>query len=393
MIANKELSVYLLEATFEAEKALLKSPTIVSEKNGKDLVTSWDLSIQAALLDYFERQRIKVSFLGEEGTYLDECPEIVLLVDEMEGSQNAINALPFGINIAAAPYGPHLKVQDLVASVVANLRDGRKFVAIKGEGFGTIEGNTSVRNPFKKSTDIWEVPLGYITSPQQLKKQFDVYNLFSSLFGPQYRSVDSTGTRLVEITSANIRAYADYRDATKPWDVLPSWLILKEGGFICTDILGFHFEEASLCIEGKLNMNVGKNFLATLSKDDHKKVTDGLIKMRLLRAFLDDIESSWSLSEKWRQITINILPTFFLDPIRSANNILKGLTDKTPELVGHYVAELFTEIIRDKKESYGFIEEADLSSFKNTVESFLCSLSPDERLNRGFEDNIKRPFN
>jgi fructose-1,6-bisphosphatase/inositol monophosphatase family enzyme len=295
-------SGYLLGAT-EFAIANLQGVSVLditrSSDGTGDIVTEMDRCVHESVIRYFQEIGLAVVILGEEGQHLTTSPRYAVLIDEIEGTQNAINALPHGINMAIAPYQKRLQVKDLEAAVVTNLSDGRIFVGERGKGaYKIVDGKK--RELGKKQTDVYECPSAnaYTTGLRfgeeipyssldndpglQRERQSFIEALFLRRFRNQPRSVDATGTRLVELADSNICAYGDWRNVTKCWDVLPSGLIISEAGFVITDVLGFDLNEAVFYESGNsefekdggLNRKVGKNFIAA-SSEDHGKLVFG----------------------------------------------------------------------------------------------------------------------
>jgi len=271
---------YLLGATEFARQNLANlsfSPLdIVRKDDTGDIVSQMDRCVHESVIRYFQEIGISVAILGEEGQEFSERPRYAILIDEIEGTQNAVNGLDYGINMAIAPYGFRLKVRDLESAVVTNLRDDTVFVGEKGSGaYKIVNGK---RQEFvRKQTDVYECPnpRAYTTNPEQVERQELLTKVFTTQLGNQPRSLDSTGTRLVELADSNIRAYGDWRNATKCWDVLPSALIVQEAGYTFTDVLGFDLSETffydreniKFSKDSGLNRRVGENFIAARPSD------------------------------------------------------------------------------------------------------------------------------
>ena len=226
---------------------------------------------------------IKAVVNGEECASRVRKPRYLVLLDPIEGTQNAVNGLDHGINIAIAPYKPQLRVKDLVAAAVCNLRDDAIYIAERGQGV-TKYVNHERKEITRKQTDVYETPLptAYTTDGFPRGRQEVLVDVFYNLLGNQPRSIDATGTRLVALLEGNIRAYGDWRDATKCWDVLPSALLLEEGGIKVTDVFGFDFSEGILFDrkdprfqkDNGLNRRIGENFIAA-TPEDHERLVFG----------------------------------------------------------------------------------------------------------------------
>ena len=238
---------YLLGATEFAISNLktISALDIVRKNNAGDLVTAMDRSVHGSVIQYFREIGLSVAILGEEGQHQTANPQWAILIDEIEGTQNAVNQLPYGINMAIAPWRERIQVGDLESSVVTNLYDERIFVGEKAKGAYKIVCGER-RELDRTQTDVYECPSpnAYTTSDEQAWRQGRLAEIFKKVIGNQPRSIDATGTRLVELADSNICAYGDWRNATKCWDVLPSALIIQEAGYVLTDSLGFDLSNA-----------------------------------------------------------------------------------------------------------------------------------------------------
>jgi len=254
---------------------------VLSTSNTGDIVTEMDLASMNAVTEYFKCMKIPVIVNGEEGVDQVRNPEHLVMLDGIEGTQNAVNGLDHGINISIAPYRPLLKVKDIEAAVVSNLRSGVMYAATREKGAFKVQDG-KIQGFSRKPTAVYECPLpnAYTTDILNRLRQRTAGNICLKVLGNQPRSIDATGTRLVALLEGDIRAYVDWRDATKCWDVLPSALILEEEGFVVTDVKGFSFSEGIFYKEGYghdngLNRNIGRNFVAA-TPEDHDKLVFGL---------------------------------------------------------------------------------------------------------------------
>jgi fructose-1,6-bisphosphatase/inositol monophosphatase family enzyme len=367
---------FLLGAIEYAKSKLSNcSHEIYSKKSSGDIITELDKTVHNSFIEYFRINQIPVCILGEEGQSSDIKPKYAILIDEIEGTQNAVNDLDYGINVAIAKYSHQLKVKDLESAVVVNLRNDTIYVGVKDKGAYKIQ-NGEKMNLIQKETDIYECPNPWAYTLDQVDedRQITLSKIFRNALGPQPRSIDATGTRLVELVNGNIRAYGDWRNATKCWDVLPSALILTEENYTFTDILGFDLSESifydknnSLFTkDGGLNRRVGENFI-TSNKEDHNLLTFGN-KNRDVNLRWLEVECTWD--------------SIILD----SNEIPKG------GLMGGYggmiwqnwflkeggksFAEVINKIIDEKQEAYGSLNSSNVKDIiKKIGDTYLKKIS------------------
>ncbi|MBL7160124.1 MAG: hypothetical protein ISS95_01020 [Candidatus Aenigmarchaeota archaeon] len=277
---SKELEIMTLGCVSYAHKGLnAVSKEIIETKATGDIITDADRYVHDGVIEYFQNMGIEALILGEEGAYCSKTPEVAVLLDAIEGTQNFVNDLDCGTNIAIANYKDILQAKDIEAAVVVNIPKNRKYVASRGNGVSVIDCYRK-RKPIKKETDLYELPKkrAYIETEEQIRQQEFLDENASEIFGHQGRSIDATGIRLVALVDHNIKAYADFRHATKSWDSLPSALILMEAGYEFTDVFGFKLGEAVLYEKGNpkfkrdggLNRRIGENFVAA-NPENHEK--------------------------------------------------------------------------------------------------------------------------
>ncbi len=331
-----------------------------------DIVTPKDRIVHRSVVEYLSRNGIRALVNGEEGATGATKPEYLLLIDPIEGTQNAVNGLDHGINIAIAPYRSQLRVRDLKAAAVCNLRDGVTYVGERGKRPFKIIAGEKKDIPTPKQTDLYEAPLptAYTTDRNAINRQQILGDVFRSVLGNQPRSVDATGTRLVALLEGNIRAYGDWRHATKCWDVLPSALLLEGAGFTVTDVFGISFDDLVFFDQGNprfskdhgLNRRIGENFIAA-SPVDHEALVFG------------EKDSVWKRAEnEWlkpRPTGLYQIGSLISEP---GGRVLVGLD----------------EIVHRRKQAYGDLNESNVHDIVKKVKdrtlatSFRNSLSPKE---------------
>jgi fructose-1,6-bisphosphatase/inositol monophosphatase family enzyme len=381
---DRGLVGHLLGATDYAKQELshVSFLDVVRKGNTGDIVTRMDRTVHDSVIRYFQENGISAVVLGEEGSYSSDQPQLAILIDEIEGTQNAVNGLDYGINIAVAKYKPQLKVKDLEAAVVVNLRIDKTFVGEKGRVY--VIDNGVERDLAAKETDIYETPSAeaYTVTENQRARQKALIEIFVKKLGNQPRSIDATGTRLVEVADGNIGAYGDWRHATKSWDVLPSALILTEAGFKVTDVYGFEFDEAILYDESNgLNKRIGENVIAA-SPEEHELLVFGDSKP-LMSSFLQYsfIRPSclWDFSVRGLESELPIRVGKFHD--KTGLELTVGEVNELRKSFGTRIATNLVGIVKDRLEAYGDLNPANIERITDFYrDRYLVRLMNDFRL-------------
>lgn len=234
--------------------------------------------------------------------------------------------------------------------------------------------NGEIGKPSEINSDIYECPKAraYTTDRKQVKSQRGLDKLMCERLGNQGRSVDATGIRLMELFDGNIRAYGDRRRATKPWDILPSWLILEAAGIKVTDPLGFKFDKAIFYDErnddfeetGGVNMEVGKEVLAA-DPETHFEICMGEGK-RIPG------KNNYTV---WDEALIDVLNPHFRYTYRDTR---PEDWDEIGIKFGRKAAETVLGSIEDKKEAYKNLDEENVNNIIETVyNKYVNNISAD----------------
>lgn len=387
--ANRGIVGYLLGA-MEYSINNLNTITMldVTKKDASgDIVTLMDTTVHHSIAKYFRKNSIPVVILGEEGVIKEENAEYILLIDEIEGTQNAINGLPFGINLAIAPYKPTLRVKDLEAAIVCNSATNTIFVGEKNKGAYKIKDGGKLEFS-EKHTDIYELPSAFAYTKDGLQegRQLILSRVASNILGNQPRSIDATGTRLVELLDSNIKAYCDWRNATKCWDILPSRLILIEKGFILTDTLGFSFSEGIIYDESIdcPNAAIGRNFIAA-NAEDHENLVFG-----------DDSEQTLSdictkeFSSVWGYVIFEALGCGFIVPPGYLLGWQRETNKGIEELLhfGRSFAYFLHEQIDHRLNLYGGLDKSNVMDIINKIRSRFLDVIPEEQFPEGIPHHL-----
>ncbi|MBR4194038.1 MAG: inositol monophosphatase [Oscillospiraceae bacterium] len=228
----------LLQGMMEAARAageLIRSArdvtSSVQEKTSpRDLVTKYDLLVQAFLQRELKRILPEAGFLGEEGEQQEELSarEWVFIVDPIDGTTNFIQGFRNScVSIGLAHWGR------ATHGVVYNPYDGELYAARLGGG-ATLNG-ADIRcsdHPLERSLLIFGSALYYRELvPETLR-------LFNAAF-PLVQDVRRFGSAALDLCYlAAGKAGAFFECRLCPWDYAAGSLIAREAGCVVTQLDG-----------------------------------------------------------------------------------------------------------------------------------------------------------
>jgi myo-inositol-1(or 4)-monophosphatase len=189
-------------------------------RNVLDAVTDWglagtrdgqhhsDLAADEAVVGLLDRANLGV--LSEESGPHAVDREIVVVLDPLDGSTNALHGIPwFATSLCA------VDDDGLRAAVVVNQASGRRFDAVRGGG-ARLDGA-----PIKPS------------AAGHLRDSIVAINGFpaESLGWRQFRALGAAALDLCAVASGVVDAYVDCTAGTHgPWDYLGGMLVCQEAG-------------------------------------------------------------------------------------------------------------------------------------------------------------------
>lgn len=384
---------------------------IGQEKDTGDLVTEMDQLVHDSIVEYLEEKEIPARVVGEEGADATaNCPNYLIMVDPIEGTRNFLNNLTHGVNLAIAGYKSKLRMKDIDYAAVWNLQDDIVYNRRRGRTTNVLKEGEMYR-PMRKDPKVAEIPSpwAYTTEDNQKERQVFLTDLIHNEVTNQIRSIDSTGTRLMEIGSNNLAVYADWRNATKCWDVLPSFFILQEENHEVSDILGFEFDQAVFYNEfnedfdddNSLNRAVGENFIAV--NKEHCGLTSQVGGLRHQILFGDN-------SRTIEQLKNMEQPESIWDKIIMGSEFEypePPYTEEKAKRLAKDMAELVNPIIEEKNQKYRYSTSIEydhekihpLDKVAASVNQHFVEVIPKDEfeasphvLNNTFVQNIELPY-
>ena len=160
-------------------------------------------------------------FIGDENEARKS--QLVLIVDPLDGSNNAVRGIPYSsVSIA---YATGTKMNDIIGGIVLNLNTKDLYWAEKGKGAFLNNEQIHVSNLDITKKCFFELDLPRKNLMNNLQKLAPIISRFYRI-----RILGSTALTLCQIASGNMEAFVDLKESNRLLDVAAGFLILKEAG-------------------------------------------------------------------------------------------------------------------------------------------------------------------
>ena len=257
------------EVIVESQKAI--SPLIGLEDGGQIVkigadgtpTTLIDNMAEKRVIDVLEGVGRPLILISEEiGQVVvgNGQPEVIMVVDPLDGTSNAVKNIPaYGISVAVAPIFDHnvnVTVQDIQMGMVKNYATEDIYSAIKGKG-AFINGEKL--KPSSKN-DLSQISLGAYVYRMDMGK---IEILCKSV--RRMRILGAVALELAYVADGTYDAFVDIRNNLRIVDIAAAKLILEEGGCIVTDRYG-------KALNGKLNVLEKTSLIATCNSSIHGEI-------------------------------------------------------------------------------------------------------------------------
>lgn len=158
-----------------------------------------------------------LNVLSEEAGLVDRGGELTLVIDPVDGTNNAVWGLPlYAVSLALG----RTSVGDVEAGLVMNLVTGDTFSAVKGKG-ARFNGEPIRTRPFVERTSVFS---GYVG-----KKAPDRY-LDLLRVPAKARYLGSSALEMCYVAKGSFDLFVQSRQNTRVIDIAASCLILREAG-------------------------------------------------------------------------------------------------------------------------------------------------------------------
>lgn len=213
------------------------------------------------VLEGIERPLILVSEEIGEVKIGDGPSDVMLVVDPLDGTSNAVKNIPaYGISVAVAPILSDLKgpltIKDVQMGVVKNFATGDVYSAIKDEG--SFMNNEKLVTSSKK--DLSQSSLGAYVYRMDMEK---IEKLCKTV--RRMRILGSIAIELCYVAEGIYDAFVDISDNLRVVDISAAKVILEESGGMVTDQYG-------QALQGKLNVLEKTSLIAACNSTIHKDI-------------------------------------------------------------------------------------------------------------------------
>lgn len=205
--------VKFVKSAYNEVKHLNKN---VSFKNGKDLLTAVDLSVEKILIKKLNKFMPNVDIISEEYNFNKSKTKEYFAIDPIDGTINFASGLElFGIQVA------YINDFEEKVAVLYFPKLGKLFTAIKGQG--------SFYNGKKISVGSMGIKEG-IVAIDFAKANPNNYDIVKNISKHvmRVREFGAACYGFSMMASGNVNAYIIFQNT--PWDIDPGYLLCKEAG-------------------------------------------------------------------------------------------------------------------------------------------------------------------
>ncbi len=215
-----------------------------------DFTRRIDQIAEERAIECFKERGVSTILHSEElGTkIIGDKPEIITLLDPLDGSQNFSQSIPFySVSVAIGYYKKNFSLTDIQVGSVVDVLRGDLYHAMKGKGSFRNGDRIIIRGKSKLSADIIKSP-----SPQSRARESPHVEPLISLYiyGPKkqsrtiisllktikMRAFGSIALELCYTASSKLDAVVDLRMGFRVVDIAAGKLILEEAGGVFKEI-------------------------------------------------------------------------------------------------------------------------------------------------------------
>ncbi|MFX1257759.1 MAG: inositol monophosphatase family protein [Promethearchaeota archaeon] len=255
LLKSMALEVYnKVKPQLGSEKAAEK----LKKGAGGDISMRIDLTAEKVIIDLLERQSVDLLLISEElgEKFIGNKQKAIksqlkLIVDPIDGSNNAVRGIPFcSVSIA---YAIGNTLNDILKAVIIDLTTKDLYWAEKNNGAFLNDKRISVSSNKISRKCIFEINV----SKKNLVKDLIKYkSIIDKIF--KVRVMGSTALTLCQLAKGSIDAFLNLRESNRLVDVAAGILILKEAG-------GKFFSKEGLPLDIKLSIKTKFPFIASNS--------------------------------------------------------------------------------------------------------------------------------
>lgn len=258
----------------------LSARTVTGTASSGDATFSIDDIAEDAVTEYIEKHGVQAAYYTEDGGVKEfGTPEIVLIIDPVDGSRGAIAGFEMCVvSVAIAKYSARPKLKDVVAGCVYEIKEDRIFVATDSGDCEIIE------NGKKKSVSLLDIrELTYASWTSEFAARpahVDAAVLTEAIDASSLRGgffvVNSTAWSLTRMANAQLSAVVDIGKRMLvelpslrpefekagfgqvlglfPYDIAAAYLIANNTGCTITDSWGNSLDDIDLYDTSEANI-------------------------------------------------------------------------------------------------------------------------------------------
>lgn len=226
---------------------------------GGDITMYLDIVAETTIIKTLEEENLDILLISEEAgeKFIGNSNKVKenhfkLIVDPLDGSNNAVRGVPYSSVSIAFARGNH--IDDITKAVVLNLNTKDIYWAEKGKGSYLNNSKIQVSNLDISQQCFFELNLPMKNLMENLQKLSPLIRRFYRI-----RILGSSALTLCQIASGSMEAFVNLRRSNRLVDVAAGLLILKEAG-------GKIFSLKGNAINQELSIKVKFPFIACNTK-------------------------------------------------------------------------------------------------------------------------------
>ncbi|MFX0058457.1 MAG: inositol monophosphatase family protein [Candidatus Hodarchaeota archaeon] len=226
---------------------------------GGDVTMYIDSVAEKTIIESLEEKKIDILLISEEigEKFIGDREKAlksknVLVVDPLDGSNNAVRGIPY--SSVSLAYAVGTNMSDIKKSVVLNLNTQDIFYAIKGKGAFLNDNKISVSGLDINQKCFFELNLPMRNLYELIERLTPIIKRFYRI-----RILGSTALTLCQIANGTMEAFINLRTSNRLVDIAAGFLILKESG-------GKFFSINGTDIDEELSIDVKFPFIACNAK-------------------------------------------------------------------------------------------------------------------------------
>ena len=211
---------------------------------GGDISMQIDLLAEQIVIRALESEKVNIlliseeigeKFIGNKNKAIKN--QNVLIIDPVDGSNNAVRGIPYcSVSIA---YAIGKSIKDIKKAVVLDLVSKDIFWSIKGEGAHLNDKKIRVSNLELSDNCFFELNLPKKNAFKNIERLKPIIQQFHRM-----RILGSSALTLCQVARGSMEAFINLRESNRLVDVAAGYLILKEAGgkFFSTKGVDFDLE-------------------------------------------------------------------------------------------------------------------------------------------------------